>query len=352
MIHSDGIIIILSYPDTFVRTAYWEFWSKFWPLIGIGDKNIILAGHSALLLIQKNKPRIDYFDFGRYITSHGNGRVRSKITDPELHIPITAKFEKNKLINLDEILLWLEKHPEKTHGEGRLIAGINDSIDYEKAQKYIDNLIQQKEIPYGAFIKKGNNCSRFVADTMIHSCTKKTIRLKLKSSYLLTPSPLGNVLKGTTEKEVYLVKNQILEHYTNRLILKENVPSFFSKFKGEIDLIGTELPNKNLFNLDDGTWLGGMGSGAWFRIEEQLDVSFYKIGRYNLKGDKDFESVFLVDNSSFNFKEKHQFVHPTNCNEAFIIQNQTTYLFKKHNSNGKLDKKSYFNSNTSVHDKK
>ena len=328
MINSDGIIVILSYPDTFVRTSYWEFSSKFWPLIGIGDKNKILAGHSALLLIQKNKPNIDYFDFGRYITSYGNGRVRSKITDPELHIPITAKFKKDKLINLDKILLWLEKHPEKTHGEGRLIASINNSINYEKAEKYIHNLIQQKEIPYGAFIKKGNNCSRFVADTIINSCTKKIIRLKLKSSYLLTPSPVGNVLKATTKKEVYIVKNQILEYYTNRLILKENVASFFSKFKGEIDLIGTELPNKNLFNLDDGTWLGGMGSGAWFRIEEQLNVFSYKIGRYNSKGNKDFESIFSVDNSSFDFKEKHQFVYPTNCSEAFIIQNQTKYFFK------------------------
>ncbi|MGB1283279.1 MAG: DUF6695 family protein [Polaribacter sp.] len=332
MIHSDGIIIILSYPDTLVRTAYWEFSSKFWPLIGIGDKEKVLAGHSALLLIKKNKPRIDYFDFGRYITSHGNGRVRSKITDPELHIPITAKFKKNTLINLEEILLWVEKHPEKTHGEGRLIAGVNNSIHYKKAEKYIDDLIQQKEIPYGAFIKKGNNCSRFVADTMIHSCTKKIIRLRLKSSYLLTPSPVGNVLKGTTKKKIYILKNQILKYYTNRFILKENVASFFSKPKGEIDVVGTELPNKNLFNLDDGTWLGGMGSGAWFRIEKQLDNLFYKIGRYNAKGDKDFESVFFVDNSSFDFKEKHQFVYPTNCDEAFIIQNQTTYFFKKSTS--------------------
>ena len=332
-INSDGIIIILSYPDTVVRPAYWETLSNFWPKIGIGSKHAVQAGHSALLLIKKNSPEIEYYDFGRYITSYGNGRVRSYETDPELYIPIKATFKSKSLTNLDEILLWLEKHPEKTHGEGRLIASINNSINYEKAEKYIHNLIQQKEIPYGAFIKKGNNCSRFVADTIINSCTKKIIRLKLKSSYLLTPSPVGNVLKATTKKEVYIVKNQILEYYTNRLILKENVASFFSKFKGEIDLIGTELPNKNLFNLDDGTWLGGMGSGAWFRIEEQLNVFSYKISRYNSKGNKDFESIFSVDNSSFDFKEKHQFVYPTNCSEAFIIQNQTKYFFKNKENN-------------------
>ena len=36
-INSDGIIIILSYPDTVVRPAYWETLSSFWPKIGIGS---------------------------------------------------------------------------------------------------------------------------------------------------------------------------------------------------------------------------------------------------------------------------------------------------------------------------
>ena len=81
MLNSNGIIVILSYPDTVVRPAYWELSSKIWPLIGIGGKHAIQAGHAALLLIHKNKKEINYFDFGRYITTYGNGRVRSKEND-------------------------------------------------------------------------------------------------------------------------------------------------------------------------------------------------------------------------------------------------------------------------------
>lgn len=91
---NNGIIIILSYPDTIVRPAYWEPSSKIWPLFGIGGKHAVQAGHAALLLIKKESSEINYFDFGRYITSYGNGRVRSKETDPELMIPLKAKFEK------------------------------------------------------------------------------------------------------------------------------------------------------------------------------------------------------------------------------------------------------------------
>ena len=37
-----------------------------------------------------------------------------------------------------------------------------------------------------------------------------------------------------------------------------------------MNLIGTELPDKKKFNLNNGTWLSGIGSGAWFKIENQL----------------------------------------------------------------------------------
>lgn len=76
-----------------------------------------------------------------------------------------ATFKNEKLTNLKEILLWIELHPEKTHGNGRLITSINDEINYTLAQKFIDKLIQKK-IPYGLFIKNGTNCARFVNETI------------------------------------------------------------------------------------------------------------------------------------------------------------------------------------------
>ena len=151
-----------------------------------------------IIINKKNEPEIKYFDFGRYITSYGNGRVRSFKTDPEIFIPLKASFRNNTLTNLDAILLWLGKHPEKTHGKGWLIASVNQHINYDNAIKFIKNLIDKKEFPYGLFIKKGSNCARFVIDTIINSCTKKRIKLKLKSSYLLIPSPIGNTLNGKT----------------------------------------------------------------------------------------------------------------------------------------------------------
>jgi hypothetical protein len=328
-VNSDGIIIILSYPDTIVRPAYWETFSAIWTKIGIGSTHAVQAGHAGLLLIKKNESEIKYFDFGRYITSYGNGRVRSYETDPELYIPLKATFNNNALTNLESILLWLEKHPAKTHGKGRLIASVNDQINYNTALNFTQKLIDKKEFPYGVFLKKGSNCARFVTDTIIHSCTKKSVQLKLKSSYLISPSPIGTILKGKTIHQVYKVQNQKIQEYKNRSILKEYKATFFNKFANQLNLRGTELPDIKTFNLENGTWLPGIGSGAWFKIEEYLNTSGYRISRYNKEGNKDFESFFDTHNRSFNFNQNYKFIHPTSCKEIHIEQNEQKFIFKQ-----------------------
>lgn len=325
---SDGVIVVLSYPDTVVRPAHSEFSSKVWPLLGIGSKNGVQAGHAALLLIDKKSGSVNYFDFGRYITTYGFGRVRSKETDVELEMPLKAVFQNDKLLNVDKLLLWLNQHPEKTHGEGRLVASVNKEINYSKASLFIQDLISKKEIPYGAFVKGGSNCARFVTDTIIASCLNKTIVRKLKTSNLLTPSPIGNAIKGSSEKDIYVVVGKGVVKYLNRSVLKEYFSCFLNKFDVELNLIGTELPNKDVFSLEKATWLGGIGSGAWFQIESK-DKECFKIARYTSKGTKDFKGLFKTTIGDFDLNAEYKFVHPTNCKQAFVIQKNKEYVFNR-----------------------
>jgi len=329
MFTSNGIIIILAYPDTVVKPSKRDVISTFLPYLGIGTKNGIQAGHAALLLIKKGVSEINYFDFGRYITTFKNGRVRSKETDFELHIPISAKFEKGSLSNLEEILVWIESHPEKTHGFGRMIASVNEEIDYEKAMNFINSCINQKEIPYGAFIRNGTNCARFVTDTLRTSTLQKKIKTKLTISYLFTPSPIGNVLKGRTISNIYQIYNTKVSLYTNRSILKEYTSCFFNKFDRTPSLIEGEIQNKWLFSLKNGTWLTGCGSGAWFTIEKKINTTTYKVARYTYAGIKDFEGVFKISENGFDMNLEYQFTHPTNCLEAFIIQKEKKFTLRR-----------------------
>ena len=326
---SNGIIIILAYPDTVVKPSKRDVISAFLPYLGIGTKNGIQAGHAALLLIKKDKPEINYFDFGRYITTYKNGRVRSKETDVELHIPISAKFKKSSLTNLEEILIWIERHPEKTHGIGRMIASVNEEIEYEKALSFINSCINRKEIPYGAFVKNGSNCARFVTETLRTSTLQKKIKTKLTISYICTPSPIGNVLKGRTKSSVYQVHKNEIKRYTNRFILKEYASCFFNKFEITPSIMENKNQNKRRVLSKKGTWLAGCGSGAWFTIEEKINTTTYKVARYTFEGEKDFEDVFKMSETDFDVDVKYQFTYPTNCLEAIILQKEKTFTLRK-----------------------
>ena len=184
-----------------------EWVCKVLPLFGLGTKEYIKAGHAALVLIENETGKARYFDFGRYVTPEGHGRVRGANTDAELHFPITAKISAaNKVQNLDEILIWLDDHPEKTHGEGRLLASVCDAIDVKKAEEFILNLQSRGSIPYGAFEKTGSNCARFVTDTILASTDHKKIRQALNSNKNFTPSTVGNVEKANTLQNAYQVR--------------------------------------------------------------------------------------------------------------------------------------------------
>jgi len=324
-----GLIVILSYPDTFVRQAYGELSSKIAPFFGVGGKDKIQAGHAALLLVDKSTGQVNYYDFGRYITSEGYGRVRSKETDPELYVPIKAVFKNGVLSNLKAILVWLESNPTKTHGDGRLVASVSDNIALEKANNYITKLIFNKEIPYGAFVKNGSNCARFVTDTIIHSTNNKRVKNKLKISSCFTPSPIGNVIKGLTQNTIYSVLDGGFSLYENRSVLKEYKACFFNKSDEEVDKVGSELPDLDYFNLKSGTWLGGIGSGAWFNLDDKISEDLYVISRYDKFGNQDFKAVFKCEDEGFNFLIPFNFVHPTNCVEVFLEQNNKVFVFRK-----------------------
>ena len=148
---------------------------------------------------------------------------------------------------------------------------------------------------------------------------------KTKSSNYLTPSPIGNVIKGNSDNKIYEVLYQKINDYQNRSIVKEYRGYFLNKFNEEPNLKGTENPNLEVFNLENGTWLGGIGSGAWFKIEEGIDTKTYKIARYTSEGKKDFEGLFIINDLSFESRKEHQFLHPTNCLEAFVKQNNKIY---------------------------
>ncbi len=317
-----GKIITLAFPDTFVRFPD-EYIFKFFPLFRLGKDRVIKAGHAAMVLVENATGIAEYYDFGRYITPFGKGRVRSAVTDAELEIPFQATFTADGgLQNLEKFLLWLADHPEKTHGEGRMVASICDTIDYDKAKGFLTALQNQGSVPYLTFGKEGTNCSRIVTDTIIAATDQKKIQKTLLRNKKFTPSPLGNVEKSSQDNKMYQVIDGVMSVYQGS-VFKENITNYFDKKIPDLDRRSKEVLPASVQQAD---FLTGIGSCAYFKLEDSSKEGLYTITRYTEQGICDFKGLFKPKNA-FNPKGEYHFVYDSNCKYCHIEQQGVTIRF-------------------------
>ena len=314
-----GKIVPIAYPDTFVKYSEVGFQKNILSAFGLGRNGYIKAGHALLLLIENSTGIVQYFDFGRYVTPFGKGRVRSAKTDVELVIPLKAQINSNgDVTNIEEILIWLEARPHRTHGDGRLVASVCHEVNYEKAINFINDLQSQGSVPYKTFGNIGSNCSRLVTDSMIHSLTDNKIKKLLIRNSKFTPSPLGNVDKGANGGNIYSVYKGKVSLY-KKSVLKENLTNYFDS--------NTPVENKEVLpkRVGNKQLLEGIGASAYFEIT--YTDNEYHISRcdYNLK--EDFKGVFTVDKYGFDINQEYKFVYDCNCNYCHIEQHGTKYRF-------------------------
>lgn len=312
-----GKIIALAFPETFVRFSD-EKISRFLPWFGLGKNGVIKAGHAAFVLINNKTGFASYYDFGRYITPQGYGRVRSAVTDVELEIPFKADIsEKGELTNLDRFLLWLEANPQKTHGSGRLIASVCDFVDYEKANSFILAEQARGSIPYRTFTREGSNCSRIVTDTILASTDKTEIRRPLLRNRMFTPSPLGNVEKASLENDSFQVEDGIIKKY-DKSALWTTLQNVYLRRVPNLDQNRIYKTQEHLKNAQ---LLTGVGSSAYFKINDCYENELFEISRFNEEGEEDFRGVFKTERK-LNIQNPYQFIYDSHCKYCHIKQGE------------------------------
>ena len=161
------------------------------------------VGHSALALVNSTTKKVHYFDFGRYHTPTGFGRVRDIETDQDIAV-IDAKISENKIANIYDILLCIS-HIKATHGEGKMYASVLSNVAFKLAYNKAKEIQKKGMVPYGPIIRQGTNCSRFVAKIIKASGPPLVKRLRLKYPFCISPSPKRNVC--ITNHHYYVVDN-------------------------------------------------------------------------------------------------------------------------------------------------
>lgn len=200
----DGSIIILAWPQTKVRKAG-AWYDKPAALVGICKNNYYVVGHSACILVNHKTGELDYFDFGRYQTPNGMGRVRDKITDPELTMSTYASISEAMVTNIDQILLEIASN-KSNHGTGKMIASVYNGLDYAGMYNTAKEMQANECMHYGPFDVRGTNCARFVANVLHSGKPDLLARLFINYPYTISPTPVTNVKIGSNQPYYYAVE--------------------------------------------------------------------------------------------------------------------------------------------------
>ncbi|QTY27967.1 DUF6695 family protein [Flavobacterium sp. CS20] len=117
----NSLAIALAWPETRCKQtgAWYDRPAEF---LSISKNNYYKVGHSAIVLINPKNKKCLYFDFGRYHTPLGYGRVRDEQTDFDLKIETLAEMSDNLILsNYQNIIDEIQQNPS-SHGDGQLYA--------------------------------------------------------------------------------------------------------------------------------------------------------------------------------------------------------------------------------------
>ena len=186
-----GFAVALAWPETNCKNAG-SWYDGLMELLGFSKNHYYKVGHAALILISKDNKQCHYFDFGRYHTPLGYGRVRDQETDPDLRLLTRAKISgSGKLENFNSLLNEICNNIS-SHGTGPT-HGSYVSVDFNSAFKSAKKLQNKEVLKYGPFLWNGTNCSRFVRTVIISGQPNLISKLKIAVPFMVTPTPLHNV---------------------------------------------------------------------------------------------------------------------------------------------------------------
>ena len=192
----NDFIITLAWPEGMVSAAG-SWYDKI-----ASNNGKYRVGHSALALVDSSTGKIYYFDFGRYQTPDGFGRIRDVDTDPDTGIKQKAKIKAEKIKNIEEILVEISNN-KSYHVEGALYSSVISNVNFRTAFNYAKKWQEKGAIPYGPFVRKGTNCSRFVAKITRKAEPSFFKKIRLKFPVTISPSPKRNIT--ITNRNYYVV---------------------------------------------------------------------------------------------------------------------------------------------------
>jgi hypothetical protein len=279
-------------------------------LVGFNQAYYYQVGHSAIVLIKTSTGSCHYFDFGRYHSPLGYGRVRDAETDPELsieHLVQAALPDRQDLLPVLEVL----QQNSACHGSGVLMAACVP-INFEAAYFVAKTYQQDSPLRYGPFIAGGTNCSRFVRKVLLAGTLSSKLWWQLQLPHHRYPTPLG-LVKAAGGQNIHTIG-------------------------GGFPVIKPVLPHSALHNIlnpplrpdnvpPSAQWLAGEGAGSWYDLSETQIKGEYRLQRFDASGILESQT-YHVGSYHFDSSKPYQIGYLSHAQRVLVLQNhQRYYLF-------------------------
>ncbi|WP_262247062.1 DUF6695 family protein [Parapedobacter soli] len=326
---NQDLALVMAWPDQTARGD--ERWMAILKQLGIVKNLNFKVGHAAIVLIHRQSGLLAYFDFGRYITPRGYGRARSATSDPRLVLNTRARFDDNNHIdNLKAILDELHQIEDATHGSGRLFFAVAEGLSYTMANRLAEQIVNKGPVKYGAIARGNNSCSRFVAQVLLAGFVNRhRVRRRISLPETIKPSPMSNVVNASPNGMVYLYHEGILQsrqmtRWQSLGFQLDQLMHNLSTDKSK-DLPCDQEPGSIAEPQRPETvpaaaqWLGGIGEGAWFILEHDMDQNTLVIAKYAANGSEEYR-VACSGNHPINPNMPYQFTY--HCHHQYHIITQ------------------------------
>ena len=316
---NQDLALVMAWPDQTARGD--ERWMAILKQLGIVKNLNFKVGHAAIILVHRQTGSLAYFDFGRYITPRGYGRARSVESDPRLALETEARVaDDGTIVNLNEILDELHQLEDATHGGGRLFFSVTNGLSYPMAKQFAKAIVDQGPIKYGAIATGNNSCSRFVAQVLLAGFTDKhQARRRITLPECIKPSPMSNVVNASPDRTVYCYHEGKLEtlrmnrwHSLSFQVdqLLHNLSADKSKnLPSDCEPGNIAEPQQRPETVPAAAqWLGGIGEGAWFILEQDIDNNALLVSKYAMDGSEEYR-VACTGNHPINLDMPYQFTY-------------------------------------------
>lgn len=313
-----GAFVAISWPDTRIRNAS-SWYDGPMKLLGICKKDgYYNIGHAALLLIDYRNGDVRYFDFGRYHTPFGYGRVRDIQSDPELEIRTKAMIEDGSIINIEDVLQEVQNN-KSNHGDGKLVCSLTPNIDFDLALASAKSIQGRQAVPYGPFQLFGTNCSRFVASIYRAGFTSYFKKIRISNRYLYFHSPTSNIIYTHDKENVFIIEQ-------GEFRVEESMMNIFLNKSKYDSVVKEENPN---FSLPEGVKkLTGVGGDTYFLIERTEKSHLFKVKRYSEYGELEFDDIFQLKTIGFDIGKPYEITYISNGINVKVKQDQAIYEMK------------------------